>query len=97
MKKIQDNVAIVVYIHFLEELQAVLATYKSGTDAWYAVFDKVEKQVQKVKGVEDVCLDHQVWAKVEVSAKTWEGTGKEVDRITQKIFKILERLKNKDR
>jgi hypothetical protein len=85
---------LAIYIHFLDELVAMLATWPSCSDEWHAAHDRAYKLIGRLRNVNEICFDHQCWVSLHPTAKTWHGVASETGATHAKILRILTRMKN---
>jgi hypothetical protein len=90
--KLDPNVTrVLIYITLWDEFSAAWNKIPDGKRA-HEVIERFEREVGRLKNITEVCTDHQVWVKLEPSAKTMRGIHAEIARTKTKVLKIIDRV-----
>lgn len=89
MTRVLPNCGMAIDLDFTKEFYASKFCDIESDTTW----DSFREQCFKLKGIVEVCTDHQVWVRVEPKSRTWEGIAAETRLIDKKVRAIIARGK----
>lgn len=82
-QRMPPEVGLDLYINIpVEDWQRV---YKANR------IEQWERALGRMRNVDEVCLDHQCWIRLSVSARTYEGLAREVEGARERLAKLTKR------